>query len=155
MHRRGRETGGTIGAPPIRRRMTRTALGGRIVLRRRTARLAVGDALVVLLFAALGEARHGGTVTATLVTAAEFGLGWLVVATILGAYGPRALASPGRAAGLGVLAWAGGAVLGAAIRAAVEPLASFAPVFVLVTVGVGAVLFGIWRFLAARWLADT
>lgn len=132
--------------------MARTSLGGRIDVRRRTARLALGDALAVLVFAALGQARHGGSVTATLVTAAEFGLGWAVVATLLGAYGPRALASPGRAVGLGVLAWAGGAVLGAVIRAAVEPLATVAPVFVAVTVAIGAVIVGVWRFAAATWL---
>lgn len=132
--------------------MARTVLAGRIDASRRTARLTLGDALAVLLFAAIGQARHGGGLPATLVTAAEFGLGWVVVATLLGAYGPRALASPGRALGLGALAWAGGAVLGAAIRAAVEPLATLNPVFVAVTVAVGVVIVGGWRFAAARWL---
>lgn len=132
--------------------MARTYLGGRLVVSRRIALLAAGDLLALLVFAALGSLRHGGTVVATLVTAVEFGIGWAVVAVALGAYGARALESPGRAVGLAVVAWAGGAVLGAAIRAAVEPQASMAPVFVLVTVGVGAVVFGVWRAVATRLL---
>jgi hypothetical protein len=134
--------------------MGRTYLGGRVEASRRTVRLAVGDAVAVLVFAAIGQARHGGGVTATLVTAGEFGLGWVVVATLLGAYGPRALASPGRAAGLGVLAWIGGSVLGAVIRTVVEPYATLNPVFVLVTMAVGVVILGGWRFSAAWLLAD-
>ena len=129
-----------------------TYLGGRIVASRRFALLAAGDLVALLLFATLGELRHAGTVAATLVTAVEFGIGWAVVAVALGAYGARALGSPSRAAGLAAVSWALGAVLGAAIRAAVEPLASFAPVFVLVTAGIGAVIFGVWRALAARLL---
>ena len=130
---------------------TRTYLGGRIVASRRYGRLVAGDVVALLVFATLGELRHSGTVVSTLQTAVEFGLGWLVVAVALGAYGRRALESPLRAAGLAAVAWALGAVLGAAIRATVEPLASFNPVFVLVTAGVGAVVFGVWRAIAV-WL---
>lgn len=129
----------------------RTYLGGRIVASRRFALLATGDVIALVLFAALGELRHDGTVVDGLITAAEFGLGWALVAVALGAYGARALDSPVRAAGLAAVSWVGGAVIGAALRAAVEPLASFAPVFVLVTAGVGAVIFAAWRALAA-WL---
>lgn len=132
--------------------MTRTYLHGRLVVSRRFALLAAGDMLALLVFATLGSLRHSGTVVGTLVTAVEFGVGWVVVAVALGAYGARALDSPGRAAGLAVVAWAGGALVGAAIRAAVEPLASFAPVFVLVTAGVGAFVFGVWRAVASRLL---
>lgn len=131
--------------------MTRTVLAGRIVASRRYALLAAGDLVALLVFAALGQLRHSGTVVATLVTAAEFGVGWAVAAVALGAYGARALDSPARAAALAAAAWAIGAVIGAAIRAAVEPLASFAPVFVLVTAGVGAVVFAAWRAVAA-WI---
>lgn len=132
---------------------TRTYLGGRIVASRRFAFLAAGDLLALLVFAVASAARHGGTVASVAETAAEFGLGWLVVAIAAGAYGARALDAWWRAGLLGGAAWAGGAVIGAAIRAAVEPLASLTPVFVLVTAGVGAVLFGGWRALAARLLA--
>ena len=131
---------------------TPTYLGGRIVASRRFALLAAGDLLALLVFAAASAARHGGTVASLAQTAAEFGLGWAVVAVAAGAYGARALDGWWRAGLLGALAWAGGAVVGAAIRATVEPLASFAPVFVLVTAGVGAVIFGVWRAVAARLL---
>lgn len=133
-------------------RSTRTYLGGRIVASRRFALLAAGDLLALLVFAAASAARHGGTVASLVETAAEFGLGWLIVAVAVGAYGSRALAGWRRAGLLGAVAWALGAVIGAAVRAAVEPLASFTPVFVLVTAGVGAVIFGAWRALAARLL---
>lgn len=132
--------------------MTRSYLGGRIVATRRYALLAAGDLVALLVFAAASAVRHGGNVTSLAQTAAEFGLGWLLVAVLAGAYGARALDGRWRAGLLGAAAWAGGAVVGAVIRAAVEPLASLAPVFVLVTAGVGAVIFGAWRALAARLL---
>lgn len=129
--------------------MARTYLGDRIVASHRFALLAAGDLLALLAFAAAGQFRHGGTVDAALLTAAEFGIGWALVAVAFGAYGPRALDSPLRAAGLAAVAWSLGAVVGAAVRVAVEPHAQFAPVFVLVTAGVGAVVFAAWRALAA------
>jgi len=132
--------------------MAQRYLGGRIVASRRYALLAAGDVVALLVFAVLGELRHAGTVVATLGTAVEFGIGWAVVAVALGAYGARALDSPGRAAGLAVVSWVGGAIVGAAIRAAVEPTASFVPIFVAVTAGVGAVVFGVWRAVAALYL---
>ena len=132
--------------------MAQRYLGGRIVASRRYALLAAGDLVALLVFSAASAARHGGTVASAAQTAAEFGLGWLVVAVLVGAYGARALDGVPRAALLGAGAWAGGAVVGAVIRWAVEPYASLAPVFVLVAAGVGAVIFGVWRALAARFL---
>ena len=129
--------------------MARTYLGGRIVASRRFALLAAGDLVALLVFAGASAARHGGTLASLAETAVEFGLGWLVVAVALGAYGARALEGRARAGLLGAVAWAGGAVVGAAIRAVIEPMAQFAPVFVLVTAGVGAVIFGVWRAIAA------
>jgi len=132
--------------------MARETLGGRVVASRLTARLLVGDVVAILLFSTLGELRHGGTAPAVLGTAAEFGVGWVVLALLLGAYGRRSLASPGRAAALGAATWVGGAVIGVFVRAAVEPGATVEPVFVVVTAAIGAVILGGWRFLAARWL---
>lgn len=132
--------------------MARTYLAGRIEASRTVALLALGDLVALVVFAALGEYRHAGTVLATVETALQFGVGWLVVAVLAGAYGPRALDGWPRAAALGVGAWALGAVLGAVVRFVTEPGASLDPVFVLVTVGVGAVLFGVWRAVAARIL---
>lgn len=132
--------------------MTQRYLRGRVVASRRHALLAAGDVGALLVFAVASAARHGGTVASVGQTVAEFGLGWVLVAVLAGAYGARALDGWVRAGLLGAVAWAGGAVVGAVIRAWVEPLASLAPVFVLVTAGVGAVIFGGWRALAARLL---
>lgn len=132
--------------------VTRTYLGGRIVASRRFALLAGGDLLALLVFAGASALRHGGTLVSMAETTVEFGLGWLLVALLAGAYGARALENSKRAAVIGAGAWAGGAVVGAVIRVAVEPFASLAPVFVLVTAGVGAVIFGAWRAVAARLL---
>lgn len=132
--------------------MAREILRGRVVASGLTARLLVGDVVAILLFSTIGELRHGGTAVAVLFTAAEFGVGWAVLAILLGAYGRRALPSPGRAAALGATTWIGGAVVGAFVRAAVEPGATVVPIFVVVTATVGAVILGGWRLLAARWL---
>lgn len=132
--------------------MAERYLGGRIVATRRFTLLATGDLLALLVFASASAVRHGGTVTSVAETAVEFGLGWLVVAVPLGAYGVRALDGRLRAGLLGAIAWAGGAVVGAAIRAAIEPFAQFSLVFVLVTAGVGAAIFGAWRAIAVGLL---
>ena len=132
--------------------MAQRYLGGRIVASRRYALLAAGDLVALLVFAGASAARHGGSALSMAQTVGEFGLGWLVVAVLAGAYGARALDDVPHAALLGAGAWVGGAVVGAVIRVAVEPFASLAPVFVLVAAGVGAVIFGVWRGLAARFL---
>jgi len=132
--------------------MARTYLAGRIEASRTIALLALGDLLALVVFAALGEYRHAGTVASTVETALQFGVGWLVVAVLAGAYGPRALERPGRAVALGVGAWAVGSLVGALVRVATEPGAGISAVFVLVTAGVGAVIFGLWRGIAARVL---
>lgn len=132
--------------------MTRTYLGGRVAAARWVALLAIGDLIALLAFAAAGEYRHGGTLLATIETALQFGVGWLVVATAAGAYGPRALEGVRRAALLGAGAWAIAAVVGALVRLATEPGAGISPVFVAVTIAVGAGIFGAWRGAAARWL---
>ena len=132
--------------------MAQRYLGGRIVASRRYAFLAAGDLVALFVFAGASAVRHGGGLLSAAQTVGEFGLGWLVVAVLAGAYGARALDGVARAALLGAGAWVGGAVVGAVIRVAVEPYASLAPVFVLVAAGVGAVIFGVWRGLAARFL---
>lgn len=129
--------------------MAGTFLGGRFVASRRRAVLAVGDLLALLVFAAASAARHGGSTGVVAQTALQFGLGWVAVAVATGAYGERALAGRTRAAALGAGTWAGGAVVGALLRYATEPGAGLSAVFVLVTAGVGAVIFGVWRAIAA------
>lgn len=131
--------------------MSRTYLGGRIVASRRRGWLVLGDLLALVVFAVAGEYRHGGTARSVVETALQFGVGWAVVGVLVGAYGARALESRGRAAGLGAAGWAGGAVVGAVVRYLTEPGASLSPIFVLVTAGVGVVVFAAWRALAASW----
>jgi len=132
--------------------MVRTYLGGRVVASRQYALLALGDLVALLVFATVGEYRHGGTTFAVFRTAVQFGIGWVVFATLVGAYGPRALDGRRRAALLGAVGWAGGAVIGAFVRLGTEAGAGIVPVFVLVTAGVGAVIFALWRGVAAGWL---
>lgn len=132
--------------------MARTYLGGRIVASRRYALLAVGDLLAVLLFAVLGELRHAGSVATVVETTVQFGVGWAVVAPLVGAYGPSALDGWRRAARLGAGAWTVATVVGVLVRYLTESGASLSPVFVVVTVGVGVIIFGIWRAGAATWI---
>lgn len=129
--------------------MARTYLRGRVHATRRTALLAAGDLLALVVFAAAGAVSHGGGPVEVIETAGEFGVGWLVVALAVGAYGPRAVDGWRRAALLGAGAWAVGAPIGGLVRVAAEPGAGLSPVFVLVTAGVGAVVFGGWRAAAA------
>ena len=128
--------------------MARRYLGGRLVLDRTTGWLAAGDLVALLAFAAFGEATHGGTLAATVETALQFGVGWLVVALLVGAYGVRALDGLGRGVLLGAGGWALAAVVGAVVRVATEAGAGLSPIFLLVTAGVGAVIFGAWRAIA-------
>lgn len=129
--------------------MARTYLGGRIVASRSFALLAVGDLLAVVLFAVLSGFRHAGTAASIAETALQFGVGWVLVAPLAGAYAPGALDGWLRAAGFGAAAWSIAAVVGALVRYVTEPGASLDPVFVAVTVGVGAVIFAVWRTAAA------
>jgi hypothetical protein len=118
----------------------------------RTGVLLAGDLVAIGLFVLVGELRHGGTLAAGATTYAQFVAGWLVAAIVVGAYGTGAVASVGRAAGLGLLGWILGAVLGAIIRAALRPGFFIAPTFVGVTIGAGGVLLVAWRLLAAARL---
>lgn len=135
--------------------MADTLLAGRVARNRRTGWLLIGDLVVVGIFVGLGELRHGGDLEAWLVTLGEFGLAWLVVATLLGAYRSSALSSSSRAAGRTFLVWLLAAPLGVALRAALEPTATFSPVFLLVMLATGTVLLVPWRAIVApRLLHD-
>lgn len=111
--------------------------------------LLVGDLVVIAFFVGLGELRHGGAVLDWAVTAGEFALAWLVVSIPLGAYGVTALQSARRSAGRTLLIWAVAAPLGVAIRALLEPDATFSIVFLAVMVGTGVVFLLPWRVLIA------
>lgn len=136
-------------APDEREAMT-SRLGGRIDVSRRTLTLALGDAAMIALFVALGEMRHGQPVGLGLAPFAQFGLGWLLASVPARVYAVEALASPRRAAIHGVATWVVAALIGQLIRFLVTPGTSVAPVFVLVSVVVGGVFIGIWRYIAAK-----
>jgi hypothetical protein len=123
---------------------------------RRTAALAVGDALAFMLFAAIGRASHGeasglNAILQVAETAAPFMVGWFVIAPFAGAYAPAISSRPrsmlGRVALAWLIAWPIGLVLRAVIRST-----SIAPTFAVITlVTVLLILLG-WRG-AFAWLS--
>jgi len=108
--------------------------------------LALGDAAVFVLWAALGLARHAEGITAAgLARNAGFvALGWFAVAPFL-----RTYARPGFRTL--VPTWAAGVTLGVVIRwiALRRPLVEDELVFLLVTLAVTLVLLLAWRVAAA------
>lgn len=130
----------------------RFPIAGHVGRPRRTVVIAVGDAAMIALFVALGELRHGGTVEAGLETFVQFGLAWAVVGVAAGVYAADALASPRRAAGYGMIAWAVAALVAQFLRLFLVQGARFQPTFVLVSIAVGGLLLGGWRYAAARFL---
>lgn len=124
--------------------MVRTLFGGRIVVRRETGFLALGDAAAIGLFVAAGELQHAGTVAAGVETFVQFALGWAVAATLVGAYGGDALGAPAKAGVLALAGWVPGALLGHVVRSVADP-GPIAPAFVLVSLAVGGVLLVAWR----------
>lgn len=112
--------------------------------------LAVGDALVLLAFAAIGRASHsltaGNPLVATIVTASPFLAAWAVVAPLMYVYGrgARALASPGRWLAHTALAWLIAGPLGLALRLVLfrRP---FILTFALVTMATVWLMMLVWR----------
>jgi hypothetical protein len=109
---------------------------------------ACGDTAVLLLFAAIGRSSHHaqdhGPVLGVLGTAAPFIAGWFAAAAVLGAFAGDALSSPGLAARRAARAWIPGALLGCAIRSAVE--GHLTPIsFVAIALGFNLILLTVWR----------
>jgi hypothetical protein len=131
--------------------MGRVLFGGRAVISRLMATVAVVDLVAIAVFVGLGELRHAGTLAAGIETYGQFLLGWLIAAFLFRAYTPRSVSSPKRALAIGAVTWAVAAVFGQVIRIIIDPLASFAPSFVVVSIAAGAVLVAGGRgLLAAR-----
>lgn len=134
--------------------MARTIAGGRIVANRHTAGLLLGDLIVIGILVGLGEIRHGGALLDWAVTYGEFAVAWIAVATLFGTYGETAIRSMRWSAGRTLLSWTIAATLGVAIRALVEPFATFSFVFLLVMLGTGLIFLLPWRaIIAPRILA--
>lgn len=118
---------------------------------------ALGDAAVIVLFAALGRAAHGeggNPLVHTVLVAAPFLVGWFIAAPLLGAYGAPVLFSLRAAVPRTILSWLAGGVIGLALRSIGEgrlvPLT-----FVAVALGFVLVLLVLWRLIlivASSWL---
>lgn len=85
---------------------------------------AMGDAVILLLFAAIGRASHGeqvaGAVMRMVGTAAPFLLGWFAIAPLLGVYAPRSFTSARSSMSHTGRAWIAGCLVGLAIRSALQ-----------------------------------
>lgn len=108
----------------------------------------VGDAVIFVLFAAIGRASHGeavgNAVLRTLGTALPFLAGWLVGALTWKAYAAEALRDYRTGLWRVVLAWVTGAILALAIRSVLEHRivpASFAAI----AFGFNMILLLLWR----------
>jgi hypothetical protein len=122
---------------------------------RRSALLAVGDALAFMIFAALGRASHSeaagfAAILQVAETAAPFAIGWFVVAPFAGTYRADIASRPRqmleRSALAWLLAWPIGLLLRALIRQTTIPLS-----FALVTLITNLLILLGWRGLFA-WL---
>lgn len=120
--------------------MARVLLGGRLVLDRSMAVVAIVDGVAIALFVALGEIRHSGTVSSGVETYLQFLLGWGIAAIVFHAYTPRAISTSKRTAFIGAKAWVLAAVVGQVVRMIAEPTAQFSPIFVLVSIVAGGVI---------------
>ncbi len=124
---------------------------GRIIL------LVIGDAIVFLIFAAIGRRSHGEAASISsflqiVGTAAPFALGWFIVAPFIGAYRRRQTTGVGNMAQRTALSWVAAwpvALLfrGIAVDRAVPPLT-----FMLISLISNMVFLEVWRVLFA-WLS--
>lgn len=132
--------------------MVREVIDGRLVLSPTMALIALGDVFVIAAFITIGEVRHGVAPLDGLDTIGQFLAGWFIVAPAVGLYGLRAFTSVRAAANRTIAGWVPAAVIGVVIRATMEPGATLAPVFILVTLGVGLVFLLPWRVVVAWYL---
>ena len=116
--------------------------------------LALGDFLVLVIFAVVGRGSHSlstgpGRIVAVLNTAAPFMLAWLLVGAAVGTYRGKALYPPARVLARTLLAALIAGPLGVVFRA----LWLGRPVmvnFVLVATAVCGALLVVWRFAWSR-----
>ncbi|MGQ9926671.1 MAG: DUF3054 domain-containing protein [Chloroflexaceae bacterium] len=116
---------------------------------RRMAILVAGDIVALLVFAAIGRRSHGeaagpGAILEVSRTAAPFILGWLIAASLAGAYAPARTRGSGAMLLTTLIGWTGGLILGAVFRAIM--IGRFSPVsFYVITFLVALVILGGWR----------
>jgi len=130
---------------------------GRIIL------LVIGDAIVFLIFAAVGRRSHGEAASISSFlqvagTAAPFALGWFIVAPFIGAYRRRQTTGVGNMAQRTALSWLAAwpvALLFRGIAALLFPsTATVVPpwTFMLISLISNMVFLEVWRVLFA-WLS--
>ena len=128
------------------------------VVARRTALLVIGDALALLIFAALGRASHGEDAGLTALaqvaeTAAPFIIGWFAVAPLFGAYRAQVTGALqpmlARTALTWLVAWPIGLGLRALIRQTTIPV-SFALVTFVTVLAIMSLWRGAFALIAAR-----
>lgn len=115
----------------------------------RIGALAAGDAVALLVFAALGRRSHGeaaglAALGEVALTALPFIVGWFALAPWAGAFDPRRTAGVAPMLKATLLGWVGGLLLGAVVRAGM--IGRFSPIsFYVVTFLVALLLLGGWR----------
>jgi hypothetical protein len=118
---------------------------------RRIAILVIGDALVFLIFAAIGRRSHGeaagfGALLQIAQTAAPFAIGWFIVSPFLGAY-RRGLEEQPRAMALRtLLAWLAAWPVSMALRGIFVDHAVPPWTFALITLVTNTILLLLWRW---------
>ena len=119
--------------------------------------LAVGDLVVLVALLSLGTANHNGVAYLTeqpvglALTLLPFVVGWLVAAPLIGAYSAGAAESAKAAIPLALRSWIAADLIGIGLRVVLPfdatgglvPLA----IFFGVTLVVGVVGLGVWRWL--------
>ena len=112
----------------------------------RIALLALGDALVFVIFAAIGMRNHKESLTipSVLVTAAPFAIGWFLVSPFIGAFRNRITARPGKMSLRTLLAWLAawpvGLLLRGITRNEIPPLS-----FAIVALITNTIFLQLWR----------
>lgn len=118
--------------------------------------IAVGDVLLIAALLTYGVAHHSGfgfvldNPLHVVETILPFLIGWAVAAPPLGAYSPGAAESAKAAVPLGLRSWIVAALIGTGLRWTPLFTGGFHVTFLAVTLGVGLVVLGLWRFLWFR-----
>jgi hypothetical protein len=127
--------------------------------RRRQLALALGDALLLIVFAAAGRADHGlpfgdNPVLTVLLVAAPFALAWYALAWLAGVYRADGLDRPLEQARRTALAWLAAGGVGLVLRAMLNGQATIIVSFAQVALSLNLALFLAWHLafsmLAAR-----
>jgi hypothetical protein len=117
------------------------------------APLAVGDVIAIVAVIAIGMTSHQSLTgpVALAETAAPFLLGWAIASVPIGAYSAGAAESAKAAVPLAIRSWVPAAVIGVAIRGAVQ--SSFSTglgIFLVVMLVTGTLALGGWRWIAFK-----